>query len=400
MNEITLGFWILTFFLAYISNRNPVSLNWFFLVILFPYFCLAQIYKSGDEVFSIQLFVFFINCSVLAGFYIFNSRISRLTEAFTAIGGSKLSSIAFNSFSFLAVISLFLLIEMLGGISDIQSNQSAIVLKIPELGFLGKLLWEFGFLYFFATAILIATQKSLGKIILHFLFGLTLFYIFGRRGVIINGLIVILITYIIVNKVKISFLKAALSFAAIFILLMIMLVFRLTSYDAGFTFNFEYLLSSPEFYIGNAFSKVFDDYGLYKDYRYGLDFLPYSLRNLFEIDLLASYPSIGAYISEEYFNGFNAGVPPSIYGTLYINFGWFSPLPAILLAMFFSYIYSFALTTKINFNYFLPGLIFNWLYNFARLGDFWLSFSATMRLGILIILIFSIINYVAKGKNE
>ena len=222
------------------------------------------------------------------------------------------------SSSFIVLIAIFLeliiilsalyLIQYFGGLSNVISMQSALVKAIPESGFIIKLAWIFILVSFLPISLLLS-KYGISKWVLFVLFiNITFCLILGRRLPIL-GLILPFVIYYHFYIRRFSIEKGVFMFLGFIILMVSIVTMRISNSAAA---GMSIIEDSAEFFIWDMVLANINAFNEEIEGRKMLDFIPYWLRNLYDLDWFSKYPSIGEALVSIHFPTFPAGNSPWI----------------------------------------------------------------------------------------
>ena len=373
-----------------VCERGYVSLRLIFIAIVFPYLFVVPILKDSvyqyDTTFALMVVSFTV--SLVIGLS-FKQRALELSYIEYKRNISYFDNLMGITLCFIGIGALVLLAATLGGVARVSELSASLGVEIASAGFSVRLLWELSALYFIGLAILAANGLSFKSQLLLLVIGVALYSIFTRRGVIINGLFLMLMTNIMVRNYRVKLVQALTLGVVVLFLMGALLWVRLSSYDSNSIFEsdnlFNYVLMSPEFYINDVVYYSFLDYpGIY-DYRGGLDLIPNwivaTVTNSYAFDIA----TLDAELSERYLPRFYAGTPPTIIGMSYINFGMLAPIFLVCTGAVMNYLMLKLSRASSRYGYILVGAFAAFAFTFFRGGDLWVAFVQTLRMPLLLV---------------
>jgi oligosaccharide repeat unit polymerase len=334
-------YWIVMFFLFRWIEQDILSPLWIFFFYFFAYFAIRPGYYLliGEELLPFNTII--VNNNV----YFITIIFTTIAMVSFLIGYSiKFSSnnIAYKkkitySASFMVLLAIILelisifsaifLIQYFGGINQVLSLQSALVKLIPDSIFLVKLAWIFVLVSFIPLSLLLANYGFSKRVFLLLLVNMTFCLILGRRLAVLSLLVPFAIYYHYYLK-RISVERGAFLFIGLLCLMVGIVSIRLT--NSAFS-GLSIIGDSAEFFVWdmvvaniNAFNETITS-------RNMLDFIPYWIRNIFDLDWFSNYPSLGEALVSIHFPNFPAGIPPGLPGMFYMQFGF----PSLIILCFF-----------------------------------------------------------------
>lgn len=431
-SQIGLAHW-LVFILTWASvvviatkiSPDPFSPVWIFVAYLFACFFVRPLYllfmNESGFLFSVSNIPIQANSLLSSNILLFVSFAS-FVLGYQSVGGgfrnlvyrvpsfsNSLDFTFLRIFAFLiilaAILSYVYVVQQLGGITRVLSEQASLVKVIPELGFGVKLAWVILNLYFLGTILfLIANGPSKGWIAL-VLFGLLLFLSIGRRSPILAMLMpLIIFRHYYVKRLTLR--QAGIASGVAFLLLAGVAIFRILTAESKEVLSAIAIFDSAEYYIWDMNIATLESFGSVMPFRAGLDFLPYWLRSGLSIDWYGvSFESVGQLQVAIFFPEFPAGIPAGLQGTLFMNFGWFAVIvgmcmTGVVVRFFYEYT-QLNLSSRLVTLLIYPVILLAFFY-ILRLGDFWLGFSTQIRffaMAILLALISNHFRLVLKSRN-
>lgn len=406
--------WLGVFGLIVLSEKDPISPLWVVFAYLFAYFFLRPFFvllSEGGHLFGtttnvIKPDMFLISSillMVIVVFFLLGYRIAAIGATNLARKMPRLGSPRKNLLAILAwlmigtsLFSYLYVVMALGGLREVMSKQAALVLMIPEKGTAVKLAWTLLYLYFAGVTLYLIRYGPIKMWLAFLILGVLIFMTLGRRSPLL-GLLVPLIVYRHFYSKRFTAPQAVAGGGALFVLFISMSIIRFFSASRGSATDLAEgaLLESAEFFVWDMNMATIMAFGDVRDFRMGLDFLPYWLRSLFDLDpYFTSFHAVGEAQVNMFYSDFPAGIPSGIFGTLYMNFGWIGlGVGCVLLGWLSKFIHSYFLVNKDNkllmllgFPFFLAALFY-----IIRLGDPWLGISMQGRVGlILLFLMFAI----------
>lgn len=406
--------WLGVLGLIALNEKDPISPLWVIFAYLFAYFFLRPFFvllTEGGHLFGTTTSVInpdmFLMSSILLMviviFFLIGYRMAaigatNLASQMPSLGLPRKQLLSWLAWMMIttSLLSYVYVVAALGGISEVMSKQAALVLLIPEKGPAVKLAWTLLYLYFAGVALYLIRYGPSKLWLVFLILGVLIFLTLGRRSPLL-GLLVPLIVYRHFYMKKYTVPQAAAGGAALFVLFILMSVIRFFSASKGSAADLAEgaLLESAEFFVWDMNMATITAFGEMREFRMGLDFLPYWLRSLFDLDPnFTSFHSVGEAQVSMFYSGFPAGIPSGIFGTLYMNFGWIGlGVGCVMLGWLSKFIHTYFLANKENklllllgFPFFLAAFFY-----LIRLGDPWLGISMQGRVGlILLFLMFAI----------
>lgn len=407
-------FWLSLFLLTSSIEKNFISPIWIVFLCYLTYCGLRPgyliFYKIDPFLFnifpvdsSIYLTTFYLIISsyipiclgyLFSNYIKFQSPIQKSTSI--SEGFLVLSTIFFQAF---VVISAFIIIINFGGLNQIISLQSSLVLLIPESALIVRLAWIFILISFIPSTLMLIRFGYDWRVLALLLINTTIGLIFGRRLAILSiGMPIIVYHYYYIKSFT-PFKGIIYYFLSLIFLVSIVAIRISNSSLAGISIIEE----SGEFFIWDMIMSIVNSYGVDTDFRMGADFLPKWIQLYFSIDGgLAINESMGQSLVSIYYPFYAAGVPPSFIGILFMQGGYsILAILSFLYGIFLKIIHNHFKERIFNKIYFLilyPFLLIS-IFHFTRLGDFWPTIIAQSRIFLSIFLIFTLINNVRIEKK-
>lgn len=290
--------------------------------------------------------------------------------------------------SLICLAAGFSLITVLGGARELIEAPAETIREIGELGLLGYGLWSvFNLIFIGITLMLIGSPTHLKSAVCIGVIGLVIAIVLGRR----SAILVILTPYIFFfHNFRRRFSTAegiwgAVALLFTFIIILFVRVSSQSNAPAGGLLSI--FLLSAELFTFDMQLEILRS----KNFVFGVDFLPKILTDNVFVYNSHNYHSIGERLVNQFNPSFNAGIPPSIYGTAILNFGEIGIFLGILLGTAFG-LFNRVIHGMDQRLFFLiyPQFILLSFYTF-RLGDIWLSFSAIGRPIMVAILVYFVV---------
>jgi len=268
----------------------------------------------------------------------------------------------------IGIISYSYIIIKLGGFGTILNNYYQIKQLLSGMNYF---VWGVELFLIGSVLLLLKKNPNIYFVFIHFTFGLVIISTLGGRGKVIYFLLLFLVVYHYKFK-QIKFIKAFFLLVSLVIMVGYFYVFRILSAQQssvmGIRDFFDIWLGGSEFKMIDMFMLVVRDVGDVYPFHYGKDFL-----NIFTSFIPRSLWINKPVSIDEHLVGFyiplrEAGIPPTLPGTLYYNFGIFG----ILIGMFIFGLLTRYIYMKIqggNLSPLIYGVFIVVLWDYLRVGD-------------------------------